>query len=100
MTWKKDQNNRWKRLCQTCFGKGEEELWEFGASCCHSNANMHKIDHPANGRTSCMGHRLERCEKCGAVWLVYHETSDDSIDIPAPVHVGYRIPDDDWRPKE
>lgn len=98
MTWKKNANGRYEHACRNCGGTGKVEIG-YGLSCCFGD-DMELVEHPANGGDGFIGRRLERCNICGGVWLVHFEQSDDSWDVPSPVFVGHRIPDDDWRPSK
>lgn len=101
MTWKKNKEGVYEQRCPHCEGSGRLTLFADGKwSCGCPGEHMDNIDHPSNTRGELVGHRLERCRKCGLVWLCYHQTSEDSLDIPGPVCLGNVIPDDDWRPEE
>jgi hypothetical protein len=90
MTWKY-VDGEWCRLCRNCAGTGTEKLFRNGGCACPWSERMHVIDHPENDNSE-IGHRLYRCDDCGSVWRVYHDTTDDSIDLPAPEYVGREIP--------
>lgn len=98
MTWKRIAPDHYERSCRCCSGTGKEVLRRQYSACdCYDHLKV--VEHPANSSGEFgVGHRVERCDKCGMFWLVYFEYGDDSIDLPSPEMIGPKLPEDDWRP--
>ena len=97
--WKKE-NDKWVRTCHICKGSGKEVLsyYKMHSQCCFQDDGMEKIEHPSNGKDSNgVGHHLTRCNLCGSVWLYFTEPTNNSMDVPYPIHLGYDMPGNDWR---
>ena len=105
MTWRRE-GNYYVRHCRACGGSGREYLRQrHGAGyadypCCPGTDHTEIVEHPSNSIVDHLGQRLERCDKCGSVWLVFFEATGDSMDVPSPVLIGNMIPEDDWQPPE
>lgn len=96
MAWKKNKEGKYEDRCHYCAGTGKVELPYADWSACQCNDHWTLVEHPANRNNWDIGAQLYRCNRCGLVWLVHYDHTDDSIDIPAPEVVGRRIPEDDW----
>lgn len=97
MAWKKNANGVYERSCRHCGGTGKESLAFADWSACQCLNHVTLVEHPANGQNTMMSWQVMRCDQCGSFWLVYHDISDDSWDVPEPVRIGTRVPDEEWR---
>jgi hypothetical protein len=91
-TWD-EKKRKYVRPCRTCNGSGQEELCRRAGKCdCPWGGENEDIDHPENDNSRGIGHKLIRCNKCGSIWRIYYETTDDSWDVPAPERLPDGIP--------